>query len=227
MVDVEGAAAREQPPEHDAKLGRLCLQPTGDRGFESCSLQRGVSCEPDSQELGFKRLVLPAGTGSGVGVPAAAGVGHNDGHEAKVGGVAHGRLYPDLERDADERDSGHPAIAKRCRERRSLESGHPILSNTASRGLGWSSGTIPKPGLSRRNRGFTFVGSSVRCHAMAVLYAITPISSRPDRSRPSYPRFVVRGGPCASASSQRVHCATAVILVILLRTRETVLAPLR
>src|SRR6478736_5674940 len=31
MVDVEGAAAREQPPEHDAKPGRLCLQPTGDR----------------------------------------------------------------------------------------------------------------------------------------------------------------------------------------------------
>ena len=47
MVDVEGAAAREQPPEHDAKPGRLCLQPTGDRGFESPSLQRRVRCEPD------------------------------------------------------------------------------------------------------------------------------------------------------------------------------------
>src|SRR6267142_4295768 len=49
MVDVEGAAAREQPPEHDAKPGRLCLQPTGDRGFESCSLQRRVTCEPVSR----------------------------------------------------------------------------------------------------------------------------------------------------------------------------------
>ena len=29
----------------------------GDRWFESTSLQRGVSCEPDSQGLGFKRLV--------------------------------------------------------------------------------------------------------------------------------------------------------------------------
>jgi hypothetical protein len=26
--------------EHDAKPGRLCLQPTGDRGFESIPLQR-------------------------------------------------------------------------------------------------------------------------------------------------------------------------------------------
>src|ERR1700724_29587 len=46
MVDVEGAAARERPPEHDAKPGRLCLQPTGDRGFESISLQQRVYCEP-------------------------------------------------------------------------------------------------------------------------------------------------------------------------------------
>jgi hypothetical protein len=28
-----------------------------DRGFESLFLQRGVSCEPDSQGPGFKRLV--------------------------------------------------------------------------------------------------------------------------------------------------------------------------
>src|SRR5882757_988287 len=34
----------------------------GDRGFESLFLQRGVSCEPDSQGPGFKRLVPPAGT---------------------------------------------------------------------------------------------------------------------------------------------------------------------
>src|SRR6266446_3447132 len=47
MVDVEGAAAREPPPEHDAKPGRLCLQPTGDQGFESFSLQRRVYCELD------------------------------------------------------------------------------------------------------------------------------------------------------------------------------------
>ena len=52
MVDVEGAAARERPPEHDAKPGRLCLQPTGDRGFESCSLQRRVHCEPDFLDQG-------------------------------------------------------------------------------------------------------------------------------------------------------------------------------
>src|SRR5712671_1162063 len=52
MVDVEGAAARERPPEHDAKPGRLCLQPTGDRGFESCSLHRRVTCEPDFLDQG-------------------------------------------------------------------------------------------------------------------------------------------------------------------------------
>ena len=56
MVDVEGAAAREQPPEHDAKPGRLCLQPTGDRGFESCSLQRRVSCEPDFLDRGAENI---------------------------------------------------------------------------------------------------------------------------------------------------------------------------
>jgi hypothetical protein len=33
-----------------------------DRGFESRFLQRGVSCEPDSQGLGFKRLLPPAST---------------------------------------------------------------------------------------------------------------------------------------------------------------------
>src|SRR5258708_34600244 len=33
-----------------------------DRQFESTFLQRGVSCEPDSQGPGFKRLVPPAGT---------------------------------------------------------------------------------------------------------------------------------------------------------------------
>jgi hypothetical protein len=49
MVDAEGAAARERPPEHDAKPGRLCLQPTGDRGFESCSLQRGVRLSSEPQ----------------------------------------------------------------------------------------------------------------------------------------------------------------------------------
>ena len=48
MVDVEGAAARERPPEHDAKPGRLCLQPTGDRGFESCSLQQRVRLSQES-----------------------------------------------------------------------------------------------------------------------------------------------------------------------------------
>src|SRR5712675_2296879 len=38
-------------------LGVSYILLTGDRGFESFSLQRRVSCEPDSQGLGFTRLV--------------------------------------------------------------------------------------------------------------------------------------------------------------------------
>src|ERR1700680_1709076 len=79
MVDVEGAAAREQPPEHDAKPGRLCLQPTGDRGFESCSLQRGVHCYPDSLDQGLQlRSRQPGAYGRAPSASTAVGGNHRN-----------------------------------------------------------------------------------------------------------------------------------------------------
>ena len=50
-------------PEWTALVSKSVVPPTGDRGFESFFLQRGVSCEPDflpgasacSPPLGFRR----------------------------------------------------------------------------------------------------------------------------------------------------------------------------
>jgi hypothetical protein len=46
----------------NGQVSKIDVSLTGDRGFESIPLQRGVSCEPDSQGPGFKHLVPLAGT---------------------------------------------------------------------------------------------------------------------------------------------------------------------
>ena len=59
------------------------------------------------------------------------------------------------------RDCGISAIAI---------AGIASLSNMASLGNGARSGTMAKPGESRRNHGSTWLGSSVRCQAIAIRY---------------------------------------------------------
>src|SRR6266404_3285509 len=49
--------ARPSPGAHSRSGRRDQLVQRGDRRFASPFLQRGVACEPDSQGLGFKRLV--------------------------------------------------------------------------------------------------------------------------------------------------------------------------
>src|SRR5216683_932144 len=101
MVDVEGAAAREQPPEHDAKPGRLCLQPTGDRGFESCSLHRGVICEPDFLDQGADRRNLVSASNGG----PDDGISSEDSRGAIQPIISFGTAPPSRARGPPERQS--------------------------------------------------------------------------------------------------------------------------
>jgi hypothetical protein len=123
-------------------------------------------------------------------------------YEAQVSCVASGWFNGNLHSDSDDSDRKDTAVAQRIAERCALKCRHRELVENRifgrrrefrNDGKGW------RIGASRRNHGLIASGSSVRYHAIAVRYCVTPIQALGiDRCRVNTTRIpAARAAACA------------------------------
>ena len=105
----------------------------------------------------------------------AAGVVNDHGKEAEIRGVPGGRLNANLQDGADEDEGRHAAVAQHRLDRRADQRGHAqLVEQRLAGGRGELRGD-PRVGASGGKAYVTSSASLLRCLAMAVRRAATPM----------------------------------------------------